>query len=821
MKITPLKPKFKIMKKVLYLFALLSCLSLQAYCQGNGTVLQNIVSKLKTLSTDHIIEKAYLHFDKPYYAAGDTMYFKAYVTLGERHDLSKISGILYVDLVNPQNVIASSVKLQLVDGVGWGDFALPGTLAKGNYRIRAYTKYMENDPDYFFDQVFPIGSTNNTNVAESSTSTPQNSKSDIQFFPEGGDMITGLVSRIAFKAMGPNGLGVSVKGVIVDNTNTEINKFSSTHLGMGAFYFEPQEGKTYKAKVTYADGSQNTIDLPKQQPEGIVLAIKDTLDKMSIEIRCNKAYLKDNLNKEVNLVVYSGGMVTNVNTKLDNANIGMDVPNKNFVSGIVQVTLFSQSGEPLSERLLFLQNPDLLNLAVTSNKTTYKNREKVQVGVNAKNGAGMASSGHFSVSVIDEGKVPVDENSENTILTDLLLTGELKGYVEQPNYYFNSKTTKQADLDVLMLTQGYRRFSWKKLLDTNYPNFTYHTESTFEVTGQAKMADGSPLAKKPVMMRAASSSTFNGNIFTAETDEEGKFKFENLVFADTAHLIVQPEISKGKNTTQIVINGETSEPPVSTINVPVIADVNTIMPVYLDNAKGREAAYTSNNVVLKNINVKETKKPLYRTNSLSGAGNADQVIKGDDLSSYPSLSVALGGRLHGSYIQNGTPYLNNSMTINQGMTTQEPMLVILDGVPTSGNIDNISPSTVETIELLTNQNASIYGVRGAAGVLVITTRQFMPVPESKATGFGVLQIKRNGFYKAREFYSPKYENTDLTGQADLRATITWKPELITDKDGNASFEYYNGDGHGSYRLVIEGIDDKGNIGRQVYRYKVQ
>jgi len=237
-----------ITKKASYAIILfLCCFCPGVYSQGNNAVLQNIVAKLKTLSTDHIVEKAYLHFDKPYYAAGDTIYFKAYVTLGERHDLSKVSGILHVDLIGPKNSLASSLKLQLVDGVAWGDFALPDSLQKGNYRVRAYTRYMQNDPDYFFDKVIAIGSIINNNVTESSTAKAQNGKADLQFFPEGGELVTGLVSKVAFKAIGTNGLGINVKGVIVDNSNNEINKFSSTHLGMGTFYFEPQEGKSYKA----------------------------------------------------------------------------------------------------------------------------------------------------------------------------------------------------------------------------------------------------------------------------------------------------------------------------------------------------------------------------------------------------------------------------------------------------------------------------------------------------------------------------------------------------------------------------------------------
>jgi hypothetical protein len=808
------------MKKVFpALLSLIICFNLSAYSQ-NDAVLQNIVSKLKLLSADHIIEKAYLHFDKPYYAAGDTMYFKAYVTLGERHDLSKASGILYVDLISPKNISVASIKIQLVDGVGWGDFALPDSWQEGNYRVRAYTKYMRNDPDYFFDQVIPIGSVSNNSVAENSTAMAQSVKADVQFFPEGGDLVTGLVSKVAFKAIGTNGLGINVKGLIVDNTNNEVSRFSSTHLGMGIFYFEPQEGKSYKAKITYADGSQNTVDLPKPKLEGIVLAVSDTLDKMSIEMHCNKAYLQNNLNKDVNLVVYSGGMVTSVNTKLDNRAIGMDVPNKNFVSGIVKVTLFSQSGEPLSERLLFLQNHDLLNLAVTSNKTAYKNNEKVQINVNAKNNAGTAAAGHFSVAVIDESKLPVDENIENTILTNLLLTADLKGYVEKPNYYFSNNTKNtSADLDALMLTQGYRRFSWKELLNDSYPKFTIPSETAFAIAGQAKI-DGAPMAKKSILLRATSDAIFGNRLLSQQTDETGKFKFEGLVFNKTAQFVIQSEKSKGK-TAQITLDAEEPGPVVSNNNLPGRAgDVNVAMQVYLNNVKEQSNFINNNTVVLENINVKG--KPLYKSSSLSGAGNADQVLINDDIRGFANLSDVLNGKLHGGYVQSGIPYLSSSRTIGAGMAANEPMLVIVDGVSYSGSIDNFSTSSIETIEVLKSQNAAIYGVQGASGVLVINTKQTTLLPESQTTPLGVLQFKRTGFYKAREFYSPKYETTDrANNQPDLRTTIFWKPELLTDKDGNASFDYYNADGHGTYRLVIEGIDEKGNIGRQVYRYKVE
>ncbi|HTE02354.1 MAG TPA: TonB-dependent receptor plug domain-containing protein [Mucilaginibacter sp.] len=943
------------MKKVFYAIVLFaSCFSINAYCQGGNAVLQNAVAGLKTLSTDHIIEKAYLHFDKPYYAAGDTIYFKAYVTLGERHDLSKASGILYVDLINSKNVIANSLKLQLINGLAWGDFNLPDSLQKGNYRIRAYTKYMQNNPDYFFDQPIPIGSIVNKGISENSPRSAQSQKGDIQFFPEGGELVTSLVSKVAFKAIGTNGAGTNVKGVIVDNTNKEVTKFASTHLGMGVFMLEAEEGKTYKAKVTFADGTQNTVDLPAPVAKGIVLVVKDTLDKISLEIRSNKAYFAENINKDLNLVIYCGGLVSTVNTKLDSRRLNMDIPHSQFASGIVKITLFSQTGEPLSERLAFLQNPDLLKLAVSSDKTGYQKRERVQINVNAKNKAGIGADGHFSVSVIDESKVPVDENNETTILSYLLLTAELHGYVEQPNYYFAHNTNEtQAALDVLMLTQGYRRFTWKRLLGDNSAKFTYAPEKTFDITGQAKSTAGVPATKKDLMLTAS----IGGSVLGDKTDDEGNFAFKNLVFMDNTGFTLQVTgSSKNKSTTILTVNQDKPGPSVSDINIPGSSDdVNRQMIAYLDNSqqqqdqlyklglkrsifpqrqksggvrnadqviqgneistlpslvtalsgrlngvdfiqgipylkgggdkdpmlivvdgkirgsyvnlnnispgdvqtvellKGSNAdaygiygnagvlaittrkgasngdigndsyKFDSKKVVpLKDVTVTQKSK-TYRSSSLSGPGHADQVVNGDEIKNSPTVSDGLSGLLRGIDIVGGTAYLKSGGVVTLSGGVQEPMLLMVDGARVgNGGLSTLNPNEVETVEVLKGPNASIYGVEGGAGVLVVTTRIGGANTESNAptAALGTLQFTPKGFYKAREFYSPRYENTKANNRLDLRSTIFWKPELVTDKDGNISFDFYNSDGHGTYRLVIEGIDNAGNIGRQIYKYKV-
>ncbi len=818
------------MKKILYACAFLAAFcNLHAYGQNDNSVTNNAVAGLKSLSGNHIIEKAYLHFDKPYYAAGDTMRFKAYVTLGEHYDLSKLSGILHVDMVAPGNVIVRSIKLQIVNGIGWGDFPLAFALNAGNYRVRAYTNYMQNAPEYFFDKTIAIGSAMNTGMVANSE---QKGQADVQFFPEGGELVSAMVSKVAFKAIGINGLGTNVKGVVVDNANSQVAAFTSSHLGMGTFYLQPEEGKIYKAKVIFADGSQGTFNLPAVQSKGIALALKDTLGKLSIEIRSNKAYFQENLNKNISLVIYGSGFVNTVNTKLDSRRLSMDIPNSQFPSGVVQVTLFSQTGDPVSERLVFVKNPDLIDLTLASNKNSYSKREKVSVTVGTKD-KGNAAGGHFSVAVIDESKVPVDENNETTILTYLLLTSQLRGYVEQPNYYFlNNNEQAVNDLDVLMLTQGYRRFTWKKLLDGRDSTIVYAPEKNLEISGTAKTSAGMPVKDMDVMLL----TNDRRNTLGERTDNNGRFKFVNLPpMADSTKLVLQAKgTTKAKNNTSFKVDADKPGPAVADKKEPVLqGDLNRATVFYTSNNKpvleagvAKTASYKyspKTNVKVGNAALNE--KNNYESSNLGGSGHADQVVNGDKIRNAPSLSTGLNGLLHGVSFTNGVPFnLVSNVVSSTGAPVTEPMYVIIDGsgLELGQGIDGINPQSVATVEVLSGANAAIYGIHGGSGVLIITSRKnAADIGGTSSATLGTLSFRIHGFYLGREFYSPKYDVKSAGNKPDLRSTILWLPELTTDRDGNASFEYYNSDDQGTYRVVIEGVDDRGNIGRQVYRYKVE
>jgi hypothetical protein len=328
------------------------------------------------------------------------------------------------------------------------------------------------------------------------------------------------------------------------------------------------------------------------------------------------------------------------------------------------------------------------------------------------------------------------------------------------------------------------------------------------------------LSGKPVKNEKITLSDPNGQgpELKEITDSAGRFIFKNLEFNDTVHFT----ITATKNTSRIMLSSYPS-PVVNKEDTPE-PGIDSIMITYLKfKAIDQEFKAAKTVKVLKQVTVTAKKRDnSYYTESLAGAGNADQVLHANEFKEGGSLTDQLMGRLRGVIFAKGIPILNINASGN-GLGQYLTMIVVVDGIEMNPpDVNSINSNEIETIEVLRSGNASMYGMNGAGGVLVITTKRPKEIDMDNAVDSNAIQVSVLGFYKAREFYSPKYEATDISNIGrDLRTTVFWKPDLITDKDGNASFNFYNADIKGIYRVVIEGIDENGNIGRQVYRYRVQ
>jgi len=795
------------MKKLSYFLFLICLLAAPAYAQTSTTFTENLAAKIKRFKASHEIEKTYLQLDKPCYVAGDTIFFKAYVTAGDQHMLSNISRILYVDLINPTSHINQSLKLQLNNGLGRGDFALPDTLHAGNYRVRAYTQWIQNNSyTDVFNEIIQIGNLKSmAAVYENTLSSNTISQADLQFFPEGGSIVADLRSNMGFKAIGTDGLGTDVNGVIVDNTNKPVAQFTSSHLGMGSFGFVPEKGKTYRAKYKFKDSVEHIANLPTSALEGMVLSVSNFTDMVSVTINTSKGFYEQN--KTYTLSIYSGGILTNISVKPDIEGLNFNIPLDKFATGIAQFTAFGTDGMPLCERLAFIQNPaDQLDINVSTTQPVYNKRDKVDVRINAIPKVEMPGKGHYSVAVIDESKIP-DGNDHASILAYLLLTSDLKGYIEQPNYYFDDKSDKaKDDLDALLLTQGYRHFTWQQILTDTTSTLKFEAEKTMAITGFViNTQNKQPISDRNITLMDVK----GGQFYLQKSDANGKFTFGNMMFTDTTRFLLNARDSTSKLKIKLTLDAD--KPPIKVDPLYVLGKPGSDIQAYLENAKAIQTDKALHNKMLK-----EVKIISYRSSNIIGPGHADQVIDmRDNKIAGTMTTVLLSKSLRGVTFGAGKAYLN-------GLSNTSPMLIVIDGAY-GGSFEDLNPTDIETVEVLKNTNALIYGVSSGSGVLLFTTKTGGATKTPNELSPGLLPFKANGFHTTREFYSPKYTTAQALANVrpDLRSTIYWQPEVTTDTKGQASFSYYNADGTGNYKVIVEGIDENGHIGHAVYRYAVK
>ncbi|MBS1528498.1 MAG: hypothetical protein JST19_22820, partial [Bacteroidetes bacterium] len=519
-------------KRYLIFFGLtLTCITSSAQNDSTG-FLTKAFKALDNYSAKNPVEKVYLQLDRTYYMPGDTLWFKAYVTAGAKHVPSGLSNVLNIVLAGDKNNVAQMIKLPVIGGLTWGNIALPDTLVAGSYRVIAYTNWMRNaGPDYFFSrdiriikpgQLLPVASRQVRRDSIKKT----DGQADIRFFPESGSLVDGIRSRVAFKAIASNGLGIDVTGIVTDDAGQQVAVFKSEHLGMGIFYLTPQPGKTYKASVTFADGSQCVVNLPAAAARGFVMNINNT-DSAAIRVTvtASSSILNDpGQFGEVNLVAQSGGKIYYAaRSKVTPAPLVALIPKSKFPGGIVQFTLFSADGEPLNERLAFTEPDDRLRLSLSpGQKTTYTSRQKVNISLGALDSSRKPVTGSFSVSVVNESVLNDDADAGANILSHLLLASDLKGYIEKPGYYFSDNGDARNDLDILMLTQGYRRFEWKKILAGGEAPVKYAPERSLTISGHVKTPGGKPVAKAKVSLLSSQGGFM---MIDTMTDQDGRFVF--------------------------------------------------------------------------------------------------------------------------------------------------------------------------------------------------------------------------------------------------------------------------------------------------------
>jgi len=654
---------------------------------------------------------------------------------------------------------------------------------------------------------------------------PQVGSNDLQFFPEGGELYLGLPSQVAIKAVQPSGLGIGFSGNVTDNDGNQVTAVSASHLGMGTFYLNPEAGKTYKANITFKDGSKQVFQIPAARESGVNLQVTNTLpDVIGVKIVANGAYFEANKGKSLFLVAQHNNVVYYAaQTMLQNQVTSARIPKDKFPSGIVQLTLFSAAGEPVSERLAFILHKDALNLKISTDLATYKPRQKVKMTVTAQDSTSKIA-GNFSVTVIDEQKVPFNDDAETTILSSLLLTSDLQGYIEKPNYYFNKTNDKKlADLDVLMLTQGYRRFVYKDILANKFTPVSFYPEQGFDITGTLRDRTGMPV-KKGALRLMVTGKPISQEILTSPS---GLFTFKNLNIPDSSEVVISAKYNANSNNMMIMLDQSPAAAITKNANRPdEVQNIDSTLNNYLANSK-RQYRFLNNlkEVVIKGAPIKKVTHNDYSAlTTLSMV--ADHTIDGDRLGNCRDLINCL------KTMATGLTFFENNFYITRDYNAgrRVPVQIFLAGMPVDlFSVNSANPAEIESIEIfLRDEIGTVSRTYGSNGVISINMKKVekskMSISDLKKMmpESNTLKFTPKGFSKEREFYAPKYLPGKTYNITDLRSTIFWNPKVVTDATTGASaFEFYNADGKGTYKAVVEGLDVNGNPARFIHRYQVK
>ena len=774
-----------------------------------GDLIEKIVAKFNRYNDQLPQEKAYLHLDKPYYTAGETIWFKAYLVEANTLYPDTVSVPLYVELIDSKRgKLIDKRILKLNGGSAYADFQLPDTLQAGYYRLRAYTNWMLNfDENLVFMRDFQVFQTN-----KNQEPTKLNAQEiDFRFFPEGGNLVEGIENRLGYKAVDALGNGLDVAGIILSDKGDTVMSFESEHLGLGAFSFKPEAGEKYTAKIKYRNIFEKEIVLPEAKKEGFVLRVESVADKDNILVLVMHNFV--NYVGQIGIVGQARGTICYAAKATPTKKMVLiKIPKGKFPQGVMQFTVFDEKNMPLCERIAYLKKDNQLNISILPNKKKYLPREKVTIDIEAKDQAGKPIVGDFSVAVSDAKQVMEEPNAEN-IETYLLLSSDVKGKIEQPAYYF-SKENLEADrhLDILMLTQGWRRFKWAEVLKDTLTTPKFFMERGISLSGEVSRQNGK-LFEKPINLTFIFSLKDSTRLFgMGMAEKNGSFMVNDLNFVDSARVLVQAIAGSANRNTKIFIN-KTASPKIQIIAVPfnaVTFDEKDLAD-YLKRTKEAldlERILRFNKAQMLNEVTVKAKKYVERDSRVNYTNATKSLTVDQSMGSYTNVLDLIRGRFAGVQVSGSA--MDPTVTIRgvSSLSGSSEPTFLLDGMQTDKSaIMMLSVMDVEKIDILTGADAGTVSMGGGNGVIsILTKRGNANYDYGQDKALGIESVAIAGYYPIREFYAPKYdEKIPEHVRPNYSSTIFWSPKVKTDANGKAQITFFNTDSQTKVNVNLEGF----------------
>lgn len=780
-------------------------LLLLLFCStGIKGIAQKRDSVLAVLAAQFPAEKIFIHYDKENYIAGETMWFKAYFSSNGLP--SGISSNFYIRLVDDKGHTIAEKKYPVTGAAAKGNIDLPDSLPQGNYYFIATTAGMLTyGSDFIYRKNIYIY---NPFAGRKITPTPQNIK--VQFFPESGNLVDGLLTVVAFKATDAGGNPVEVNGVIRNEEGTTIASFKSYHDGIGRVQFKPQLSKKYKAEIDY-NGNIHSFNLPEVISSGINLKIQDEPGGIAFTVSRS---VKDKSDFEnITLVgVMNNQVVNETDIEFDNyMSVKGHILTDSLPSGILHFTVFNKDGIPLAERLSFVNNREYIS-AGNINTVKHDSAKRAMNSFDIDFPASIQRS--LSVAVTDASSG--GSGDKENIWSAFLLSGDLKGYIHNPAWYFETTgDTAALAMDNLMLTHGWVRFNWKELLTGNLKVKKANEPYLLSVAGVVNDEQDKQHAAGGKLNIYQENEDSTSQSYEVPVAQDGRFVIDSASFNGKANFFYVYSNPQGK-LKPVKIHIDTITREISLSDDPALFH---FYPDNLSKAVKEQYEWMKNREKIKelaNVTVesKTAKKPFDVVNEkyTTGVFRAPGKINLDNINlpaNDKSLNVMDWIRNSITHVElQGNKFVSRK-NFSLGTGQKWAVGVFIDEAPVDAS--QLRTLRVDEIALVKYYEAGFVGVGSGSpgGAIAVYTKK----KDNNQQADKLEYFTSTGYSIVKEFYNPDYSNNENNSQlTDRRRTLYWNPDIYTDSETKTvNIKFYNSDVSTKFRVIIEGFDVNGKL----------
>lgn len=798
-------------------------------CSASLLHAQQADSMMSIYNDRFATEKIHVHTDRSIYKKGETIFYKAYV-LSDRGPAG-VSNTLYSDWYDAAGKLLKQDEAPVLLGGAKGSFNVPDGYTDNALHLVCYTRWMLNfDTAFIYKKDITIYQPNTNKVAVD-IKMQMPAKTQITFYPEGGFSVAGLNNTIAYAAIDQSGHPVAISAKIKDNKGKMIDSTSSVHDGMGRFKCLLEKDNTYFFNWQDEHGKTGVEELVAQKQAGALLHVDYSNHMASFTIE--RSVNADKVFKNVHLLIHQNQKLY---YKLDidmsaKTVISSNINLSNLATGITQFTLFNSDWLPVAERIIFADNQKhTFTPAITVKQKDLSKKGLNEIEIALED----TLLTNMSVAVIDVSLAGINDPN---IFSDFLMSDELKGNIYNPAYYFSqdvSTDSIQAQLDLVMLTHGHRRFDWEKITHGVLPVISYPPDTNFlQIKGQAAIKRDIKNKDQLSINVIEQAPGRPQHVLSMPINSNGEFKKDSLFFYDTVKFFYSINKRNDVPVTNFD-NGlmKSEERKKYFMNVPIPAhsfissasgttnfnaqnDANTFSDTYLNKND-------QNTVVLKTVKLTtKTKTPkqilddYYTHGMYAGEGNNIAIdVENDIHASGLNIWTYLQSKIPGLRVSSDLPPMVTWYPSSQGVPGVPE--VLLDEMPL--NIGSIIDLDVNHIAYVKAFRPPFLGslLNGFSGVIALYSKKGYSPVTTTSYGPGLPTFLLKGYSSFKEFTQPAYTNDAGKTEEDLRPTLFWNPFILSDKtNAKNTISFYNNDISKKLCLILEGINAEGKLSRIV------